>query len=130
MPPDVRLDLERPMTKKKVPEILDRTVIKCQATEPKWGFALGEVNLVTHGPDKCSGEHCVIHNPSDHHMRDWPLMWRADRKMMERTCEHGVGHPDPDDMDHKKRTGSKDDGTHGCDGCCTRSTDVDGSVTS
>jgi hypothetical protein len=34
---------------------------------------------------------------------------------MERICEHGCGHPDPDD--HRILTG-EDDGIHGCDGCC------------
>jgi hypothetical protein len=35
---------------------------------------------------------------------------------MERICEHGIGHPDPDDR--RIRTG-EDMGDHGCDGCCT-----------
>lgn len=96
----------------------EKTKIRCQATEPKWGFALGEVTLVTHAPDKCVGESCVIHNPSDHHMRDWPLMWRSDRQLMERTCEHGVGHPDPDDIAYQVRQGRTHQGIHGCDGCC------------
>jgi hypothetical protein len=30
---------------------------------------------------------------------------------MERICSHGVGHPDPDEINTDK--------THGCDGCCT-----------
>jgi hypothetical protein len=62
-----------------------------------------------HAASVCEGEHCVIHNPSDHHMRSWPLIWRGDRKMFERVCEHGIGHPDPDHPFDK---------THGCDGCC------------
>jgi hypothetical protein len=32
--------------------------------------------------------------------------------MMERTCRHGVGHPDPDDLNP--------DTIHGCDGCCSK----------
>jgi len=63
-----------------------------------------------HDAGKCKGEHCVIHNPSDHHMKDWPTNWRQDRNMMERICPHGVGHPDPDDLNK--------DTVHGCDGCC------------
>lgn len=63
-----------------------------------------------HSPTQCEGRPCPIHNPSDHHMRSWPQHWRDDRRMMERICPHGVGHPDPDDInpDHE----------HGCDGCC------------
>ncbi len=48
------------------------------------------------------GGHCCIHNPSDHHMVDWPTHWRDDRGLMERICEHGVGHPDPDDIAFKE----------------------------
>lgn len=64
-----------------------------------------------HEPERCAGQHCVIHNPSDHVMRDFPTHWRDDRKIMERICPHGVGHPDPDE--------TNPDTVHGCDGCCT-----------
>lgn len=63
-----------------------------------------------HSRNACRGEFCCIHNPSDHHMRGWTMNWRPDRRIMERICEHGVGHPDPDD--------TSGDGVHGCDGCC------------
>lgn len=67
--------------------------------------------LSVHAKHNCRGENCVIHKPSDHHMRDWDLIWRDDRGCFERLCpEHGVGHPDPDDRNH--------DGIHGCCGCC------------
>jgi hypothetical protein len=72
--------------------------------------------ITTHDKDKCSGRACVIHNPSDHHMRDWLLNWRDDIKVMERICEHGVGHPDPDHLAYVKGPGM-----HGCDGCCDAS---------
>jgi hypothetical protein len=74
--------------------------------------------LRTHDPRKCHGQACVIHNPSDHHMRDWPVNWREDLGVMERICEHGVGHPDPDDLAHKRRIGLAVLGEHGCDFCC------------
>jgi hypothetical protein len=67
----------------------------------------------------CKGNYCCIHNPSDHHMKDWPTNWRQDRFMMERICPHGIGHPDPDDIAWKKRMGYNADAVHGCDGCCT-----------
>lgn len=74
--------------------------------------------LKTHHEAECVGEYCCIHNPSDHHMRGWPLNWREDINVMERLCPHGVGHPDPDDFAHKERIGRPELGVHGCDGCC------------
>lgn len=69
----------------------------------------GQVVFV-HDPDKCAGQHCCIHNPSDHPLNTAPLHWRGDRGIMERICEHGIGHTDPDDIAKS--------GVHGCDGCC------------
>ena len=81
--------------------------------------------VFVHNRSMCKGRHCSIHNPSDHHMKDWPTNWRDDRKMMERICKCGVGHPDPDDLEHRKHalghTSEKDLntlGVHGCCGCC------------
>jgi hypothetical protein len=34
---------------------------------------------------------------------------------MERICEHGVGHPDPDDL---RVIRDRIMGIHACDGCC------------
>ena len=53
--------------------------------------------MTHHDETQCAGRHCCIHNPSSHHMRGWPMVWRGDKGVMERTCPHGVGHPDPDD---------------------------------
>ena len=76
-------------------------------------------HILVHPASQCKGENCCIHNPSDHHMKEWPTHWRSDRYMMERICPHGVGHPDPDDLAFRKRMGYGDsDGIHGCDGCC------------
>jgi hypothetical protein len=69
------------------------------------GGTLGNV----HKAEKCDGRPCIVHNPTEHHMRNWPLVWRAFRGQFERTCPHGIGHPDPDQIG---------DMTHGCDGCC------------
>lgn len=82
--------------------------------------SLSPSNLITHDPDKCSGEFCCIHNPSPHHMRDWPMVWRGDKGQMERICPHGVGHPDPDDAAYRHRVGEGYKTIHGCDGCCAR----------
>jgi hypothetical protein len=67
-----------------------------------------------HDPGKCAGSHCTIHNRSDHQLRTWPQQWRADRSIMERVCNHGVGHPDPD---NPWPAGDRR-WSHGCDGCC------------
>lgn len=88
------------------------------------GEVLGEVNhgtiVYTHGEDECSGEFCALHNPSDHPLKDAPMVFRMDRQgLIERTCEHGVGHPDPDSVSHFKRNGDLEQGVHGCDGCCS-----------
>lgn len=78
-----------------------------------------------HDPALCEGGPCTIHHPSEHHMVTWPQNWRGDqvvmgilipgRKIMERLCPHGIGHPDPDDIRIVNR---EDPGVHGCDGCC------------
>jgi hypothetical protein len=74
----------------------------------KWTSGTGQ-KLMVHSEGLCEG-YCPIHNPSDHHMIDWPLHWRGDRGILERMCKCGVGHPDPDDL--------STDTVHGCCGCC------------
>lgn len=78
--------------------------------------------VLHHARKRCQGQGCCIHNPSPHHMRDWPLLWREDRRLMERTCKHGVGHPDPDHIAHTRRLRGEEaagyEAVHGCDGCC------------
>ena len=88
-------------------------------------YVTGTGQVITvHSARDCAGRRCCIHNPSNHHMKDWPTNWRHDRKMMERICEHGIGHPDPDDLAFKKAVSlaaghtDYDTGIHGCDGCC------------
>lgn len=73
-----------------------------------------------HPKENCRGEHCVIHSPSDHHMKSWPTHWRGDRGIMERICKHGVGHPDPDDLAFRVANGEDEltGALHGCCGCC------------
>lgn len=96
-------------------------IIECYATDPTWGMSLGLRELRVHAKSDCVGEFCVIHNPSDHSLRDAPLNWRADRRppFFERFCEHNVGHPDPDSVAY---LGGKPNGAavHGCceAGCC------------
>ena len=75
----------------------------------------GQILIGVHEPEVCRNEFCCIHNMSDHHMRDWEQNWRPDKRMMERICRHGLGHPDPDDPKSKDKSLS----IHACDGCCT-----------
>jgi hypothetical protein len=70
---------------------------------------VGGQRINAHRVDACTPP-CPIHAPSSHHMATWPQNWRDDRGIIERICEHGVGHPDPDDRN--------EDTVHGCDGCC------------
>lgn len=70
--------------------------------------------------------YCAVHEPSPHHMSEWPQHFRQDRGLMERVCPHGIGHPDPDDrafvalMNGITLPGW--DSVHGCDGCCQPTT--------
>ena len=105
--------------------------LEADATEPSWfvnvvdeyGMVIGESNVVTHHRDACQGRGCVRHHPSDHHMRGWPITYRADQGISERRCEHGIGHPDPDDIAYLTSRGegiaaAVAAALHGCDGCC------------
>jgi hypothetical protein len=58
----------------------------------------GEGRLITcHPQDKCEGEGCPIHHPSEHHMAAWPwISWT--RPLISRRCQHGTDHPDPDSL--------------------------------
>lgn len=81
---------------------------------------LGIVN--THPALACQGRSCAIHNPSNHSMRSWPVTWRSDRGILERTCTHGCGHPDPDQIEYWRETGQEYQAVHGCCGCCRTKT--------
>lgn len=85
---------------------------------PAWSPYRGPTILTNVHPESaCAGQHCVLHNPSDHHMRDWAAVFRADLHLMERQCRHGIGHPDPDDVAWHASQG-RSRGIHSCDGCC------------
>jgi hypothetical protein len=79
--------------------------------------------LRTHPERACVGDHCCIHNPSDHPLRDAPQAWDPRLRAVYRTCEHGVVHPDYDDFAFRIRVGTSSAllaliGVHNCDGCC------------
>lgn len=69
-----------------------------------------------HDKEVCSGT-CPFHSPSNHHMVDWPMVLR-ETTLVERLCEHGVGHPDPDSLSYLDPDGTLRLAVHGCDGCC------------
>jgi hypothetical protein len=75
-----------------------------QVAEPALGAQVGERILITHPRERCEGKSgpCCIHFPSNHHMRTWQMNWRADTRVMERLCPHGIGHPDPDHMTYAR----------------------------
>jgi len=87
--------------------------------EPVFGIQVGKRGIRIHGPSKCEGRPCPFHNPSDHALKDALINVRMDRNaLVERICEHGVGHPDPDSVAYFEQLGQTMVGIHGCDGCC------------
>lgn len=87
--------------------------------------AVGDRLSRVHGPGTCNGQTCIIHNPSDHHMREWSLNWRQydglvniKESHFERICPCGIGHPDPDDLEFHLEQGRDYMAIHGCCGCC------------
>ena len=74
-----------------------------------------------HQEGTCAGQVCVVHNPLDHHMREWPMVWRGDRlpPIVERLCKCGIGHYDLSQWEFHKSLGLGDWVTvHGCCGHC------------
>lgn len=82
-------------------------------------FEFDNVKAMVHPPKRCKGEQCTIHNPSQHHMRSWPMILR-ETALIERRCVHDIGHPDPDSVAWMNKTFGEGWGVHGCDGCCTK----------
>lgn len=85
------------------------------------GSSAGKVTLLTHRKKDCTPP-CAIHSPSWHPLKDAPMVFRSDKMgMIERQCEHGIGHSDPDSLRFLISQGvSPSIGVHGCDGCCSR----------
>lgn len=92
--------------------------------EPVFGAVVGPVTVRTHRDENCMGSHCALHNPSGHPLNSAPMTFRADKYgLIERQCEHGVGHPDPDSAWFIQNVQVPKEDTewltvHGCDGCC------------
>lgn len=107
-----------PIKRKYSDDVPQARVVK---PHPNSAVLVGGERIIAHSKNLCEGRACCVHNPSDHHMKDFPQHWREDTGVMERTCPHGIGHPDPDDVAFRKRVNEDDGdamGIHGCDGCC------------
>lgn len=81
--------------------------------------------MTVHDKATCLGEYCVIHHPMPGFGSDWPTHWRGDdlfdiRRLMERICPHGVGHPAREQYDYWIATGQLSAmAPHGgCMTCC------------
>ena len=83
--------------------------------------------LETHGPLRCQGTFCCIHNPSEHPLRNAPMVWIKDMNLMMRVCSHEHLHPDPDSMRYLASWLGGFDGWHPCcgDRCCGGEADND-----
>lgn len=74
-----------------------------------------------HNRKACEGRACTIHNPSQHHMRDWPVDWAGHPDPgLFRVCPHGAYHPDPDQVTFWELVDRKELAIHTCDGCCAK----------
>jgi hypothetical protein len=75
-----------------------------------------------HNKKSCRGNHCPFHNPSDHRLKDAPMNIRYDKGgLVERICEHGIGHDDPDSVAFFVRINDRwVTSLHGCCGCCNK----------
>lgn len=103
---------------------MKKSLIEWRATHDKFTDSFGQ-SVITHQESLCKGEACVIHSQSNHRMRTWPTFLRLDKKfLVERICEHGVGHPDPDSLAYFIRWGFNYMSAHGCDGCCYDESEV------
>lgn len=81
------------------------------------------VEYKIHHKSECKGGFCPFHNPSNHPLSKAPIHIRMDKEgLVERICEHGIGHDDPDSVDFFHSIGKTWAGIHGCDGCCTKKT--------
>lgn len=97
------------------------SVVWAHALEPAQ-LEHSDVELMAHPASSCAGQWaCPLHNRSVHPMRAMTQMWREDRGLIERVCEHGCAHPDPDQYEFwlvtmgKKKADAEM--SHSCDGC-------------
>jgi hypothetical protein len=118
---------------KVLPSVLVEVVVEDEVPDLDMAMtATGQV-VYYHKPELCEGQFCPMHNPSEHHMREWPMHARGDLvlPMIDRVCPHDALHPDPDSLAWALRQKADFKWYHGaCDGCCTiqpTSAHIDGS---
>lgn len=90
------------------------------STHDSWTDCTGRHFSVHKRTVDCDIDGCAIHNPSYHPLSDAKQYMRVDKGyLIERICDHGVGHPDPDSASFMAKNGwGKGIWIHGCDGCC------------
>lgn len=91
-------------------------------TDPAWGMVSSRPqNIHIHPPFQCEGRPCTFHNPSDHPLKNATKIVRMDKHaLVERLCQHGIAHDDPDSVAWLHSIGETWAGIHGCDGCCQK----------
>lgn len=89
-------------------------------THDEWSDSTGRKFWVHKRNLACDIDGCAIHNPSYHPLCDAKQYMRSDKAwLIERICDHGIGHPDPDSASFiAKQEGNGSIWVHGCDGCC------------
>ena len=89
-------------------------------THDEWSDSTGRKFWVHKRNIGCDVNGCAIHNPSYHPLSDAKQFMREDKSwLIERVCDHGIGHPDPDSASFISKTeGNTSIWVHGCDGCC------------
>src|SRR5690348_18445123 len=77
-------------------------------------WLIGDIRMTNvHAEGSCVGEHCVLHRPSEHTMREWDMAAAYVPSdigllvMMYRVCEHGIWHNDPDSRSEERRVGKE-----------------------
>lgn len=91
-----------------------------KVTVPNWGeeYISGTGQVVhVHRREDCvispEAPWCVIHKPLPGPWSTWRTHWRSDRRIMERICPHGIGHPAAEYYLYATRPHLD----HGCDMC-------------
>lgn len=90
-----------------------------------YALADGAIISNTHPAGECAGPGgCPLHAPSDHALRDAPLVSYPPTGGLGRRCGHGQDHPDVDDVAWRGRgttmsASRRPTWLHQpCDGCC------------
>lgn len=68
----------------------------------------------THVSTECFGNWCCIHRPMPGPWTWWPRYWREDKRIMERICPCGIGHPVAEMYDWAVGTGQAELLVHTC----------------